>query len=82
MSPKSSHALFEPFIQVDGAPNRRRGGTGLGLAISQRIVEAMGGADRGRSSKSGEGSRFWFTLRLSVDDPPHVAVPDSAHRRT
>jgi CheY-like chemotaxis protein len=29
-------------------------------------------------SRSGKGSRFWFTLRLKVDDAPHAAMPDSA----
>ena len=48
-----------------------------GLAISQRIAEAMG-ARIGVESKSGKGSRFWFTLRLQIDDSPHAAMPDSA----
>ena len=77
MSPEVVEELFEPFFQADGAPNRRRGGTGLGLAISQRIAEAMGTRIE-VESRSGKGSRFWFTLRLKVDDAPHAAMPDSA----
>ena len=77
MSPEVVEELFEPFYQADGAPNRRRGGTGLGLAISQRIAAAMG-TRIGVESRPGKGSRFWFTLRLKVDDAPHAATPDSA----
>jgi signal transduction histidine kinase len=77
MSPEVVEELFEPFYQADGAPNRRRGGTGLGLAISQRIAAAMG-TRIGVESGPGKGSRFWFTLRLKVDDAPPAAMPDSA----
>ena len=77
MTPQVVEELFEPFYQADGAPNRRRGGTGLGLAISQRIAEAMGTRIEVESTPE-EGSRFWFTLRLKVDNAPRSAVPDSA----
>ena len=77
MTQKVVDGLFEPFFQADGAPTRRHGGTGLGLAISQRITEAMGTRIE-VESRAGEGSRFWFTLRLKIDDAPRIAAPDSA----
>jgi len=38
-------------------------GTGLGLAIARRIVETMGG-EMGCEGNAGEGSTFWFRLKL------------------
>lgn len=64
LSAEAQQVLFAPFTRLEQA---RAGGHGLGLSIVRRIVEKLGG-EVGVESEVGQGSRFFFTLPLALDE--------------
>jgi signal transduction histidine kinase len=54
-------AIFEPFVQLVGGTEGRKGGVGLGLPIARQLARGMQG-DLTVSSSMGAGSTFQLTL--------------------
>lgn len=56
--------IFKPFEQVESHQARKEEGAGLGLPIVRELIR-LHNSDINVSSALGEGSCFWFTLKLA-----------------
>jgi len=67
ISEEEAKKVFQPFTQLENSEIRTQTGTGLGLSLVKKFVEMH----EGRiwvESKSGEGSRFVFTIPLNLNN--------------
>lgn len=67
ISPEHQEHIFGAFDQADSSYTRSQQGTGLGLTLSRRMVELHGGR-LWVESELGEGSTFYFSLPLKVQE--------------
>ncbi len=77
---EEQNRLFERFVRLERDMNSPIRGAGLGLYICKQLLEAMDGRIWVQSSgQEGEGSSFYFTLRLA---PPqlYTATPEQTNR--
>lgn len=75
IAPDKIDQLFKPFSQVDASDTRKFGGSGLGLSIVRSLAEQMGGSV-GVDSVPGQGSCFWFEVKLRRHAGGHLPTPD------
>lgn len=65
IAPEKQGLLFKPFTQADSSTTREYGGSGLGLSIVRSLAQLMDGTV-GLDSTPGDGSRFWFRVRVDT----------------
>ncbi len=67
--PEQIPLIWDRYYKIDKVHRRAMIGTGLGLSIVKQILEAHH-TIYGVESKPGEGSTFWFEMRVVETDPP------------
>jgi PAS domain S-box-containing protein len=71
----NNEKIFNSFVQEDNSTSRKFGGTGLGLAISNNLLALMD-SKLHLQSEYGEGSNFYFDVKLKKITPTIVNVLD------
>jgi signal transduction histidine kinase/CheY-like chemotaxis protein/HPt (histidine-containing phosphotransfer) domain-containing protein len=83
ITPENQEKLFQPFSQAEPSTTRNYGGSGLGLVISKTLATLMGGTIQVTSVR-GEGSTFWFTIRVKLhpggERPPPKQADETSTR--
>jgi PAS domain S-box-containing protein len=69
MSESLLRRAFEPFVQGEGALDRREGGLGIGLTLVKSIVELHGGTVAAASRGSGRGTTVTLSLPFAIGRP-------------
>ena len=78
IKPEDINKLFQNFVQIDSAFNRKYAGTGLGLSLVKKIVEMHGGSV-GLESELNKGSKFMIRIPYQTDSSTsHPINPQSA----
>ncbi|AVR00149.1 hypothetical protein OBCHQ24_14395 [Oceanobacillus iheyensis] len=67
IKPEDQDRLFEPYEQVETAPNSADGGIGLGLSICKELVELHGG-EITLQSTVGVGTNITFSVPLATEE--------------
>ena len=70
IAPEDQETIFEEFRQVGTDYAQKREGTGLGLTLTRKFVELHGGKIW-VESELGKGSRFTFTLPVTMKNITH-----------
>lgn len=65
IAPDRLNAIFEEYVQADGAIGARYGGSGLGLAICRKLLDLLG-SKMTVKSVVGEGATFAFIVQLGI----------------
>lgn len=76
IAPEHLEAIFQDFVQIDSAIQKRLRGTGLGLSLSKKMADLLGGSVAVESAL-GAGSTFSVTIPIHYV-PEEPAPPDDA----
>lgn len=77
IAPEEQSRIFDRFYRVDNRVSRETQGFGLGLYLAKAIIESHHG-HIWVDSKSGKGSRFYFSIPLAIGRIDGQTIPESS----